>query len=290
MNEHEPHTENNHGEGGGARDDREKLERTADHGRLEQTSRRFQDRITGGIAEAKAIGTEISDTTARLICHVLGRAYGRDSALAEFGRSGQGEYETLRDEYLPLWADTTAPPEVRTWVNWLGTYLVRRENMDSRAHRDGHDGSGQEAPSLETLLVRTDVTVNGQTYTVNLPAKYGQTDIADLEDTLALLRLPEDEALQAFLSLPDVNAMNGDIDIMESFHESFVSSYGSYESVIHHLLPVDDWEMELASWCDDHGLPDSSVSLNLSPDTLLALLRTNYDLVDGKEGVHVFYK
>lgn len=280
MNEHEPHIE---GSGNPARDER--LRRPLDHGRLEQTTRRFEDRIRDGIAAAQAENSEISDGTARLICHVLGRAYGRDSALAEFGRSGQGAYEPLRDEYLPLWADTNAPPDVRTWVNWLGTYLVRRENLGAQGR---YDSPGQETPTLERLLVRTDVTVDGKTFTVNLPAKYGQTDIAELEDTLTLLQLPEDEALQAFLSLPDVDAMNG--EIMESFHESFVGSFGSYESAIDHLLPIDDWEMELANWCDDRGLPETSVSFSPGLDTLLDLLRGNYDLVDGKDGIHVFYK
>ena len=85
-----------------------------DFRRLEVTTRRFAQYIVDGIATAQAERHEISTETARCIAHVLGRAYGRESALADFGRNGEGQYLTLRDEYLDLYGDPTLQPKSRS--------------------------------------------------------------------------------------------------------------------------------------------------------------------------------
>lgn len=99
--------------------------------RLAQTAARFDDRINQGITEAEHEQREITRDTARLICHVLGRAYGRQSALANFGRTGDGSYETLRPEYLDLYIHPGVSPQTQHWIDWLGTHLneevIRKE-------------------------------------------------------------------------------------------------------------------------------------------------------------------
>lgn len=99
--------------------------------RLQQTAARFGDRIDAGIAAAGKEQREITHGTARLIGHVLGRAYGRHSALANFGRTGDGGYDTLRDEYLDLYIHPDISTRVQHWIDWLGTHLIQAERAEA---------------------------------------------------------------------------------------------------------------------------------------------------------------
>ena len=103
-------------------------ERTSpDWRRLEVASHRFEHRIANGIAAALAEHREVDHDTARYIAHALGRAFGRESALAEFGRTGESTYlDPLRlvgagpVRLLPLWRDDPVSPAPRAvaapWV------------------------------------------------------------------------------------------------------------------------------------------------------------------------------
>ncbi|HEY5319482.1 MAG TPA: hypothetical protein VIJ76_01260, partial [Galbitalea sp.] len=77
---------------------------------MERTARRFLSRIIEGITTAQTERREIDFMTARMIAHALGRALGRASALADFGRTGEGTYEALREEYLGLYTEEGTPP------------------------------------------------------------------------------------------------------------------------------------------------------------------------------------
>lgn len=98
--------------------------------RLNQTAARFGYQIDQGITEAERQQQEVSRGTARLICHVLGRAYGRHSNLANFGRTGEGTYGELRDEYLDLYSHPGISRQAQHWIDWLGTHLIQAENQD----------------------------------------------------------------------------------------------------------------------------------------------------------------
>ncbi len=255
---------------------------TPDAERLNRTADRFGQWIFEGITAAYEGHREIDDMTARLIAHVLGRSLGRESALAGFGRTGEGNYETLRDEYLPLYTDPTTPEEIRSWIDWLGTYLVQREAL----------GSGRQfmnehlPPKLTQVLVRTEITVGDEQFTTHVPANYSGAEVTNLAETLTELSLNEDPALQAFLSLPDVNAMSG--DIMESFHEAFAGTFHDAEAALRSLSPLEEWESDLAEWVIEHGIDPNAVQWNLDP--LIMQLRDAYDLVEWKGTIHAFNK
>lgn len=250
--------------------------------RLEVTQNRFKTSISDGIAEAHTNGTEIDDATARCIAHVLGRAYGRESALADFGRTGDGDYLTLRDQYLDLYASEDADPSTKELIDWFGTYLVQRENTGTgRTFMNEHF-----APKLDQLLVRTRVRVGGRSYLVNIPASWHSGHEDELVELLTTLQLPEDPALQAFLSLPDVSA--GTDDIMESFHEAFAGTYYNEEDALRALSPLEEWENSLADWCIDHGIDFDVLEWNYAP--LMERLRGIYDVVEAEEVLHVFIK
>lgn len=253
-----------------------------DFRRLEVTSRRFAQYIVDGIAAARAERGEISHETARCIAHVLGRAYGRGSALAGFGRNGEGQYLTLRDEYLDLYGDPETPPDVKEWIDWFGTYLVQRENT----------GSGRRfmnenmPPKLEQLLVRTSIRIGEERFLVHVPANWHSGDEDGLVELLTDLRLPEDEALQAFLTLPDVSV--GTDDIMESFHESYVNSYSFIEDAVRELAEVDSLELAIYEATESRSLPDTAVAIDYA--LIEEHVREGYDLVEWKGRIHVFNK
>lgn len=215
---------------------------TPDWRRLEAARGRFGQMISDGIAQATAEHTEVDDGTARCIAHVLGRAYGRESALADFGRTDEGQYLTLRDEYLALYTDDQADAITKELIDWFGTYLVGRENI----------GTGRQfmnellPPKLDLLLVRTRVRVGGQHFVVNIPASWDSGEVDGLIELLTDLQLPEDKSLQVFLSLPDVSV--GSDNLMESFHEAFAGTFISEEDALRALSPLEDWETSLADW------------------------------------------
>lgn len=254
---------------------------TPDWRRLDVARARFIDRIAEGIGLAMAKGSEIDDVTARCIAHVLGRAYGRDSNLAGFGRNGEGNHLSLRDEYLNLYGDERADAVTTEWIDWLGTYLVSRENTGSgRRFMNEH-----LVPKLEHLLVRTSVQVGDERYEVHIPANWDSRAEDKLIQTLTDLRLSEDDALQAFLSLPDVSV---DGDIAQSFHESYVQTYMFIEDAVRDLAELDSLELALYELTESRSIPDSAVQIDYS--VIQDHVCEAYDLVEWKGHVYVFNK
>lgn len=248
--------------------------------RLEVAQGRFGQMIADGIATARAEQSEIDQGTARCIAHVLGRSLGRESALADFGRTGEGQYLALRDDYLTLYSDERADAVTKELIDWLGTYLVQRENTGSgRRFMNEH-----LPPKLDRLLVRTGITIGGNRFVVNIPASWDSGQVDRLIETLTELQLPDDRALQAFLSLPDVSA--GTENIGESFREAFAGTFESEEEALRALSPLEDWENSLADWCIDHGIDFETLEWNYAP--LMERLRTIYDLVEEGGRIHAF--
>ena len=273
MNEHEPRTP----------EVRPAPDRGApDWRRLEVALGRFGQLISDGLDEARAEHREVSLDTARCVAHVLGRAYGRESHLADFGRTGEGSYEELREEYLDLYTSPDADDVTKELIDWFGTYLVEHENIGTgRRFMNEH-----LPPKLERLLVRTEIEVNGKTFTANVPASLDREQIEGIREELTTLRLDEDEALQAFVSLADVDANTP--MLMESFHENFVGTYTSLEDIAVWFCELGERETEVHEFASERGLIIDSISPDY--EALLEQLRDGYDLVEGKGGVHVFYK
>lgn len=171
---------------------------------------------------------------------------------------------------------------MRSWIDWLGAYLLFKDGTGT-ARKSAED---QRTPTLPQLLVRTRLTIDDQVVTAHVPADKNYAEIAELGDHLAELHIVEDEALRAFIGLPDVDAMTG--NVMEAFHEAFCGTYADEEDALRTLSPLADWEGELASWRLDRGIEDEALEFNLAP--LIERLRTVYDLVTTPGGVHAFIK
>ncbi len=238
--------------------------------------------IDGGIEGAREDRTEIPLGTARSIAHVLGAALGRESHLAGFARNGEGHYEQLRDEYIPLYGDSETPPEVKEWIDWLGTYLVERENIGS-----GHRYMDEHLPpSLDRLLVRTELFVQGKPYTVHVPASLDAGGIDRVTEELIQLSIRDDSALQAFLTLPDIGANTP--QLIEAFHENYVGTYADADALLRELLELDEREAEIYDYANERGFFVETLTIN--EEWLLDQVRETYDIVELDGRFHVFQK
>ncbi len=240
---------------------------------MERTLNRFQSRIIEGISAAHAEGREIDAGTARLIAHVLGRALGRESALAEFGRTNEGSYESLRDEYLILYNEVGTPPMVKEWIDWLGTHLVQAQA----------DGSGRRyqnerlAPSLERVLVKTPIEIADELLSVHLPANLDAAAIRRVALDLGRLNLAEGRAFVAFLTLPDVDASSP--RLLSTFIDTYYASFASVAEAIEVLCELEGWRSAVEELSDRFpGVPPGAVSLDLR--AVERHLRDAWDVVE----------
>lgn len=250
--------------------------------RMAQTAKKYQAWIGEGISAAQETGSEIDVLTARLIAHALGRAFGRTSALAGFARTGDGDYEALRDEYLALYTDETAPEMVREWINWFGTHLVYRDRIGS-----GRQFANEHLPpTLDRILLEASLQVGDESLTVHVPATCDRDAIVALAARLGELGVGDDEAMQAFLTLPDVNAAAE--NLTDSFTSNYIDTYESLEEATHHLMEIDEWERDITDYARERGFHIDGISPDY--ETLIERVRDAYDLVEWKTKVHGFYK
>lgn len=250
--------------------------------RLEVASHRFGDRIADGIARATERNDPIDRETARCIAHILGRAFGRASALAEYGRTGEANYEAMRDEYLQLYEAPESPAWLIEQIDWLGTHLIRAQHPLSETI-----SLNEPYPlTLDQLLVPTTVTVENLTMTVHIPGKYGSTAIEEFAKELAQLQIEKDTGLQAYLSLPNVNAFSG--DIMAGFLNSYIAVFRDEEDALRAVLDLDEREHDIQEYASDRHLFYDY----LTPDweALKEEASELVDLVEREDRIYVFYK
>jgi hypothetical protein len=249
---------------------------------MERTARRFQSRIIEGITTAQTERREIDPMTARMIAHALGRALGRASALAKFGRTGEGTYEALREEYLGLYTEEGTPPMIKEWIDWLGTHLVQQHQAGSGRRFMNENAS----PDLDRLLVATRLRMGDSTSTVYIPASRTSLEVKSLAEHLSALPVAASPAFRIFLSLPDVDASSANIE--ESFHEAYVGEFVSIEDALYGLVELEEWETDLHNFAADRGvLPEA---LSIDHDVIEAQTREIYDLVERQGVVYAFNK
>ncbi|MGE3795584.1 MAG: hypothetical protein AB7I38_16900 [Dehalococcoidia bacterium] len=95
----------------------------AEH-RLERT---IETVAADGIDSARRTATDLDTGTAVVIALGLARALDRPgSALEGFARTGDGDPDELRAEYLELYDRPGTTKQVRSWIDWFGIYLADR--------------------------------------------------------------------------------------------------------------------------------------------------------------------
>lgn len=254
--------------------------------RLSKSAKRFETTIESAIQLAAEQGHEIDDNTAALIAHVLSRGLGRDSALAEFARTRTGTPDILSAEYLRIYGHPQTPETVRSWIDWLGTYLTTKVNnadFESSSETDATEGPQFLRPPK---LLRSELTIGDETLVLHLPPTVDGPQIQTIVQSLESLPVIESPAFRAFLSLPDVDGSA--TNLVESFHEFYVGHFETYGAMIYALSPLEEWQTALGQWTAENGLPHEAVTIDET--IVLSQVREVYDIVEKDGSFYAFNK
>ena len=238
--------------------------------------------IESGIEDARERRGDLFEHTARAIARAIANAFGDEGhTLDEFARTGSGSYALLSEEYLEVYNDPTTPAQVRTWIDWLGTYLVMRDFPNtSRQYR----GSGPD-PDLSRLLIPEWPKLGDDRELVYVPATKTGDDIQELAAGLAALIEKHGDSLRAFLRLRDVDASSP--NLIESFEQTLCGTYLDMEDVVLNVTEMSDWETELQQWAMERGITGA---VYIDRAAIEEQTREVYDIVELKGRCHVFYR
>jgi len=241
------------------------------------------DTIEGGIDDARNRRDEITEHTARAIARAIANALGDNGrTLDEFARTGSGSYAALSDEFLEVYNDPTTPAPVRTWIDWLGTYLVQA-NQEGSGRRFMID---EAAPQLNRLLVATRISIGGTFSTVHIPASKTLEEVNALTRHLNALPIVGTTPFQVFLTLPDVDASAN--NVTESFQDNYVGNFVSIEDALYGLVELEEWETDLHNFAAVRGILTKAVSIDHY--MVEAQTRDIYDLVEHEGVIYAFNK
>lgn len=206
--------------------------------------------LAAELAEARSEQRPLSDDALReLAAHVLLPTARTSGALH---RLRLGESTTLADltpEALAIASDPTTPPTVRNALDWIATTLLLREHPELELV-----AVPLPLTEIDHVLVADQLQFAGDPVVfrrrAGLPVFYRQL----LEERLTTLLGRHGHALQAFLSLSDVDADEQDL----SDHLSRVS-LGNYDDIVDAvtaITPYFEWDRDLTRWAHTRGLDD----------------------------------
>lgn len=233
------------------------------------------ENLTGdGEVRAKASGA---------IAAELVRYAGLDenSALARYATTGRGSNEELREEYLLIHHDPSAPEPIRELVAWFASGVIAAENTYGRFPHRPHG----QTPSLRSILWETSTGEGEEAIAVNVPADTPTEIIRRLRDRLTPLLDELGAPFEAFLKLPDVNATAD--NLQKTFQDFYIGSFDDREALVRELTEYNQWEEEITRLCQQHGIPEGVVTIDL--DELWHYVEGGWDIIPGNDGrLHVF--
>lgn len=238
--------------------------------------------IDVGIEQAQDHARDIDDMTARIIAFNLAPTITSNLAyFAQTGGSGPHANNTaLRDEYLPIYHHPETPDDIRKLIDWLGAYLIHRENP-----RPSPYAETPGAPLLRNLLWHTVVSVGDEPLDLHVRADQPSVVIRALPDALAPLIDREGDSMRAFLALPDVDASSPNLE--ESYYESYRGTFASREEALQALTELDQIEGEVDRIATTYAGGDC---VTIDRDQLWARLNDLFELVPFGDGLHAFDK
>jgi hypothetical protein len=236
--------------------------------------------IEGGIGAARERQADVTEHTARSIARAIANALGDNGrALGEFARTGSGSYAALSEEFLEVYNDPTTPTQVRTWIDWLGTYLVMRDFPDTSRQ---YMGAGPD-PDLSRLFIPEWRQLGDDHELIYLPATKTGDEVQELTASLATLVEKHGDSLRAFLQLPDVDASSP--NLMESFEQTYCGTYLDIEDIVLNLTEISDWETELQHWAMERGIAGA---VYIDQAAIEEQTREVYDIVELEGRCHAF--
>ncbi|MCU1580045.1 MAG: hypothetical protein JWP19_2249 [Rhodoglobus sp.] len=242
----------------------------------------LEDIIGDGIAEATNEERLIDQITARTIARALTHALDDDSPhLDGFARTGVGRRIDIEQEYFELYTDARTPTIVRTWIDWLATFLFNRDYPDVK--RDG--GLPYDAAAVPEFLVPDSASIGGRVAFLRRPASQTELNRSQMIGRLEPLVSEVGDAFRAYLDLDDVDASQP--DLLDKFRSDFAGDFKSVASAIDAVTEIPGWERQLRSWAIERGLEGM---VFIDRDKLEQLARETWDIVDYRGRCYVFDK
>lgn len=186
--------------------------------------------IEGGVELARQGRRDIDPATARMIAHALATA--PDSPLARFAKTDTISNAEARAEYLPLYEDEATPDEVHELIDRLGAHLIVRENRQ-KPRPDFFVG----APRLGNILWLTEHKIDGYTVELYIPGDLPLDEEPRMVERVGPLIHRYGDPFLHFLEMPDVDASAENLE--ESFHDSYMGSFGSRDEALAALVEID---------------------------------------------------
>lgn len=238
--------------------------------------------MQSGIDQAHDHRRDIDEMTARIIAFNL--ASGLTGNLAFFaqtgGRGPHADNTALRAEYLPIYHDPGTPEGICQLIDWLGSYLVRRENPTPEPYEQP-----EGAPLLRNLLWHTRLPVRDEILDLYVRADQPVEVVDALADTLAPLIEREGDPFRAFLTLPGVDATSPDLE--ESFFDSYRGSFTGRDAATRGLVELDEIESGMKRLADDYA---GGEFVYLDRDGLWERLHDVFEIVALNGEYHAFDK
>ena len=241
----------------------------------------IEDIVGDGIVEARHAGSNIDEGTARTIARALANALNASAAhLDSFASTGVGDRRFLEQEYFELYGDDTTPEVIRSWIDWLASFLFWRDFPDHPAPLQ----MPSSAAELPGMLVPGTVIIDDQRIQLNWPASITTQLQALSSERLTPLLVAHGEAFRAYLTLPDINAT--DDTLLDNFQEHFEGVYDDIDDIMDNLSELRDWEAQLEAWALDRGL---SGMVSIDREEVAAVTRTMWDIVEIGGRCYVFH-
>jgi len=211
------------------------------------------DVIGDAIGEAEGGNGEVPEWGARTLARAL--ANERDDpmsgALHHFAVTGQADPEAIARELADLY-QTTTDDEIREWVNWLGTYVIRLS--DGSAEPPGSEESSQPADEPDTPQIEQGLREHG-------------------------------DAFRAYLQLPDVDP--GRDDLLQTFHEFYIGAFDSMHALLEELTEIREWQRAIDEAARRGGFEEF---ITLEQAKIEAVARVTWDIIEIGGKLHVFSK
>jgi len=244
-----------------------------------ENAQALEDIIGDGITDAEHGKTDINLSTARTIARAVANALGDAPALDRFAATGEGDRLLIEREYLDLFENPTTPDIVRTWVNWLASFVFWNEHPE-HPRPIAFPAIAAEIPRF---LVRDTINVPDSPIEFYRPASSPEEERTA---TLGRINYQIEEygsRLRAYLTLADVDATSP--TLIEDLEANYIGVYRDVTEIISTLTDFDEWESDLEEWASERGLR-GMVALDV--DEIEKMTRETWNIVELEGRCYVF--
>ncbi|MDJ1372663.1 hypothetical protein [Gulosibacter molinativorax] len=225
---------------------------------------------------------EVQRTTAHAIASILAQAIPNNEALLKFSGNEPVRNHELRAEYLPIYTDPSTPPEVRTWIDWLGSNVIASENM--RFTRTAHRNHAMP-PQLKDINWVAEVKTTDNRFLLNVQADIPEDKLEDTAARADRLVTKHGAPFKAFLSLFNTDPTSPTLE--DDYIAAYLGTFESRRAAMLHLTNLAQWEQEITRIEQEMGFPGIA-SIDFEP--FWDVMSSKFDHVYDEKKFHMFTK